>query len=84
MVYITRKELALDMLSAFKWVINHLHCDPVKSLKYLSQLSFFPLSIDTTLAIHPIVVPTSYLSKMIQDDELVDRIPISSDTATFV
>ena len=84
MVYITRKELALDMLSAFKWVINHLHCDPVKSLKYLSQLSFFPLSIDNTLANHFVVVPTSYLSKMIQDDELVDKIPISSDTATFV
>ena len=84
MVYITRKELVLDMLSAFKWVVNYLHCDPVKSLKYLSQLSFFPLSIDNTLIIHSIVVPTSFLGTLIQDDELVDRIPISSDTDTFV
>ena len=84
MVYITRKELVLDMLSAFKYVVNHLHCSPVESLKYLSQLSFFPLSINISLTTHSIVVPTSYLSKMIQDEELVDRIPVSSDSTTFV
>ena len=84
MVYITRKELVLDMLSAFKYVVNHLHCSPVESLKYLSQLSFFPLSINISLTTHSIVVPTSFLGTLIQDDELVDRIPVSSDTATFV
>ena len=45
MVYLTRKELVLDMLNAFKWTVNHLYCNPVESLKYLSELSLFPLGI---------------------------------------
>ena len=50
-VNLSKSELIIDMLTAFKWIINCLHGDPIRSTQYLSKLSFFPLSTFNSLFI---------------------------------